>query len=146
MCLLNSFLQHLEDTLADLQPTYHFGPLLIHTELFHCSLLVEIKQWKLAYGRSLNERCAREMDEMFRFFETMEKRLNRPVKDLDDVRSQMAALTEIRNSEIRIDAMITPIEEAYTILARYNLHFNDGNAERVDQLAYSWKLLKQKVK
>ncbi len=69
----------------------------------------------------------------------------RPVKDLDDVRSHMAALAEIRENETRIDMTITPIEEAYGMLNRYNLFFNDGNAERVDSLPYGWKLLKSQV-
>ena len=67
------------------------------------------------------------------------------MKDLDDVRAHMAGLMEIRESEIRIDMMITPVEESYVMLNKYNLFFNDGNAERVDQLSYSWKLLKQRV-
>ena len=40
---------------------------------------------------------------------------------------------------------ITPIEEAYTMLNKYNLIFNDGNAEKVDTLSYQWNLLKQQV-
>ena len=67
------------------------------------------------------------------------------MKDLDDVRSHMIALNEIRESEIRIDIMILPIDSAYTTLNKYNLIFNDGNAERVDSLPYGWKLLKQQV-
>ena len=58
----------------------------------------------------------------------------------------MAALAEIRESEIKIDMTITPIDIAYVMLNKYNLTFNDGNAERVDSLPYGWKLLKQKVR
>ena len=36
---------------------------------------------------------------------------------------------------------IGPIEEAYALLNRYNIFFNDGNAERVDTLSYGWKKL-----
>ena len=55
------------------------------------------------------------------------------------------ALTDIREAEIRIDLMILPVEEAYIMLNKYQLTFNDGNAERVDTISYSWKLLKQQV-
>jgi len=41
--------------------------------------------------------------------------------------------------------MILPVEEAYVMLNKYQLTFNDGNAERVDTISYSWKLLKQQV-
>ena len=57
----------------------------------------------------------------------------------------MAALAEIRENEIRIDMTIMPIEEAYLMMNKYNIQFNDGNAERVDSLPYGWKLLKQEV-
>ena len=55
------------------------------------------------------------------------------------------ALTDIREAEIRIDLMILPVEEAYVMLNKYQMTFNDGNAERVDTISYSWKLLKQQV-
>ena len=41
------------------------------------------------------------MEEIFQFIENLNKRLARGIKDLDDVRSSMAALSEIRESEIR---------------------------------------------
>lgn len=85
------------------------------------------------------------MDEMLEFMENQMKKLSRPVKDLDDVRSHMASLAEIRETSIRIDMTIQPIEEAYAMLNRYNIFFNDGNAERVDSLSYSWKKLTTQV-
>ena len=42
-----------------------------------------------------------DMEEIFQFIENLNKRLARGIKDLDDVRSSMAALSEIRESEIR---------------------------------------------
>jgi dynein heavy chain, axonemal len=55
------------------------------------------------------------------------------------------AMAEIRDAEIRIDMMIMPVEEAYIMLNKYQMNFNDGNAERVDTISYGWKLLKQQV-
>ena len=85
------------------------------------------------------------MDTLLEFFDNLDKRLSRPVKDLDDVRAHMGGLMEIREAEIRTDMTITPIEEAYTMLNKYNLIFNDGNAEKVDTLSYQWNLLKQQA-
>ena len=42
------------------------------------------------------------MEEIFQFIENLNKRLARGIKDLDDVRGSMAALSEIRESEIRL--------------------------------------------
>ena len=50
------------------------------------------------------------MEAIFDFIDDLTKRLNRPIKDLDDIRYVMAALKEIRESEIRIDMVISPIE------------------------------------
>ena len=41
------------------------------------------------------------MEEIFAFIDSLNKRLSRPIKDLDDVRGSMAALAEIREAEIR---------------------------------------------
>ena len=111
------------------------------TDPLKLALTTESRNWKNAYAKALNEQCGSEMDEMLDFIDILTKRLSRPVKDLDDVRGHMAALAEIREAEIRIDMTITPIEEAYAMLNRYNIFFNDGNAERVDSLSYGWKKL-----
>ena len=136
----------LETEVEEMAPSHRVGPLMFMTEQLKLSLLAEIKTWKRCYAKNLNEKCAREMDDMLEFFDNMMKRLSRPTKDLDDVRSQMAGLGEIREAEIQTDMTITPIEEAYAMLNKYNLIFNDGNAERVDSLSYQWKLLKGQVR
>jgi len=50
------------------------------------------------------------MNEIFDFIDDITKRLNRPIRDLDDIRFAMAALKEVRDNEIRIDMTIGPIE------------------------------------
>ena len=131
--------------MAEIGAEFTVGPLLLVTERLKLALATEAKAWKLVYGQQLNEKCAREMDEILAFFDSMQKRLSRPIKDLDDVRGAMAALGEVRDNELRIDMTITPIEEAYATLNKYSLHFNDDNAVRVDTLAYGWQLLRAKV-
>ena len=46
------------------------------------------------------------------------KRLSRPLDDLDNVRTSMGALEELRQNEIRIDETIGPLEETYALLNR----------------------------
>lgn len=134
-------LQKLETEKEEMQPSYRVGATLLSTEPLKLALITEAKNWKMAYAKALNEKCAHEMDEILDFIENLTKRLSRPVKDLDDVRAHMAALAEIREAEIRIDMTITPMEESYAMLNKYNIFFNDGNAERVDTLSYGWKKL-----
>ena len=138
---LNVLFQRLEQDVEEIVLTFRVGSVLFSTEPLILALITETRTWKLAYAKALNDKCAREMDEILEFMDSLMKRLQRPIKDLDDVRAAMAALNEIRNNEVRIDMTITPIEETYILLNRYNIFFNDGNAERVDTLAYGWKKL-----
>jgi dynein heavy chain len=144
-CWCFGFVQTLEERIAEMTAGYRLGPFYFRTERLKTALTTETRAWKQAYGSSLNQSCGREMDSILSFFQEMEKPLSRPVKDLDDIRAHMAALNEIRESETRIDLTIAPIEEAYAMLGRYGLTFNDGNAERVDSLGYGWRLLRQQV-
>ena len=58
------------------------------------------------------------MEAIFDFIDDLTKRLNRPIKDLDDIRYVMAALKEIRESEIRIDMVISPIEVRFYLMRK----------------------------
>ena len=72
----------------------------------------------MAFGRAMNERYCTMMDQILEQIDDINKRLCRPVKDLDDVRVAMAALKEIREHEIQMDMSIGPIEVNYHI----NIH------------------------
>ncbi|XP_041462810.1 dynein heavy chain 5, axonemal-like [Lytechinus variegatus] len=135
------YYQGFEIKIEEIPASYRVGSVICLTERLKTALVAETKAWKVAFGRALNSKASADMEEIFDFIEDLQKRLSRPIKDLDDVRAAMAALTEIRESEIRIDMTISPIEESYALLNKYELIFSDGNAEKVDSLSYNWKNL-----
>ncbi|XP_046353935.2 dynein axonemal heavy chain 5-like isoform X1 [Haliotis rufescens] len=139
------YYQRLELEIEEMQTSFRVGSVLFLTDILKLALVTETRNWKHAYAKALNEKCGREMDETLDFIDSLMKRLSRPIKDLDDVRGAMAALTEIRENEIRVDMTLGPIEETYALLNRVNIFFNDGNAERVDSMAYIWKKLNTQV-
>lgn len=51
-----------------------------------------------------------EMEQIFTFIDEASKKLNRQIKDLDDIRIAMATLKEIREHQISIDFQVGPIE------------------------------------
>ena len=51
------------------------------------------------------------------FVNEYQKKLNRPVNDLEDVRMMMIALEEIREKEIDIDMELSPIEVCMCVCA-----------------------------
>nr|KAG5688729.1 hypothetical protein BaRGS_032064 [Batillaria attramentaria] len=75
------------------------------------------------------------------YTEDLQKRLMRPIKDLDDIRYAMAAMKEIREHEIRIDHSIKPIEECFHMLTKYELPARVENTEMCDTFRYVWEKL-----
>ncbi|KAL3320549.1 Dynein heavy chain 8, axonemal [Cichlidogyrus casuarinus] len=142
---LRSFVD-LEASISGIPNTHRVGALIFMADKLKAGLVEECHTWRQAFGKALNQRCASQMDEILEFFDSLMKRLLRPVKDLDDVRMHMAGLSELRDNEIRLDMTIGPIEESYALLNRYELYFNDGNAERVDSLTYGYSKLRQQSK
>lgn len=74
------------------------------------ALTSENKAWMTGFGLHCNKKYCTEMENIFTFIEEVSKRLNRPIKDLDDIRIAMAALKEIREQQIPIDFQVGPIE------------------------------------
>ncbi|XP_078698147.1 dynein axonemal heavy chain 5-like [Branchiostoma floridae x Branchiostoma belcheri] len=135
--------QELQTMIESMPPDYRIGAIICLTDNIQMALKTETRNWKLAFGKALNNKAGIDMQDIFDFIENLNKRLQRPINDLDDVRGAMAALGEIRENEIKIDMTIGPIEESYALLNRFELFFNDGNAERVDTIGYQWKQLQQ---
>ncbi|KAJ8385596.1 hypothetical protein AAFF_G00184580 [Aldrovandia affinis] len=135
----------LEAQIEDLPAWCTVGSVRFDTELLKLSLTQECRAWKRAFGAALNHQASADMAEIYTFVDGLSKRLQRPVGDLEDVRGAMAALREVREAEIRIDRIIGPVEESFALLNRHELFFSDGNAEKVDGLAYAWKNLNTQV-
>ncbi|CAF4327193.1 unnamed protein product, partial [Rotaria magnacalcarata] len=100
----------------------------------------------MSYAKALNDKASQDMQMVFDKVDDIQKRLTRPCKDLDDVRTHMGALGEIRQNEILIDQTITPVEETYAMMNKYEIAFNDGKPELVDTLQYAWKKCLQQGK
>jgi dynein heavy chain len=131
---------------------------LLVAETLKLGLTTETKAWRLHYGKVANNKYKSDMENIFTFIEDLNKRLTRPIKDLDDIRFAMAALKEIRENEIRVDMSIGPIEvgawlsyicldldgilqESYAMLNKHDLPVAKEETERVDTLRYSWQKL-----
>ncbi|KAL7373953.1 hypothetical protein ABVT39_018239 [Epinephelus coioides] len=136
-----SLYSKLEVQISELPVCCMVGSILFDTDQLKLALTQECRLWKRAFGAALNHRASADMDDVFSFVEGLTKRLQRPITDLEDVRGAMAALREVREEEVRIDATIGPVEESFTLLNKHELLFNDGNAERVDGLTYAWRNL-----
>ena len=86
------------------------GAVLLNMDQLKLALNTEARAWVVCYGRAMNHKYQTVMEEVFKSIGDWTKRLNRPLGDLDDIRSIMATLKEIREKEIGIDMSLDPIE------------------------------------
>ncbi|XP_067093621.1 dynein axonemal heavy chain 5 [Osmerus mordax] len=124
------------------EPEYlSVGALALYTADLKLSLTAETKSWMVDYGLHCNRKYRCEMEKIFLFVDEAGKKLNRQIKDLDDIRIAMASLKEIREQQISIDFLVGPIEESYAVLNKYELSVAKEEAEKVDTLRYTWEKL-----
>ncbi|KAF7483297.1 hypothetical protein GHT09_005186 [Marmota monax] len=134
-----------EQEIDELKPIIVVGALELHTEPMKLALSIEAKAWKMLLCRYLNEEYKKKMSDMIAFINEYLKKLSRPIRDLDDVRFAMEALSAIRNNEIQMDMTLGPIEEAYGILNRFEVEVTKEESEAVDTLRYSFNKLQSKA-
>lgn len=71
----------------------------------------------------MRKKYKREMDYVYAVMNEMERKLERPIRDLDDVRMIMETLKKIREQEVDMELKIDPIE--VLILSHYfSIFFN----------------------
>ena len=95
------------------------GAVCLRTEQLKVMLVTEAKQWRVAYGRTMSHYYQNLLEKTFESIEEWGKSLSRPLNDLDDVRSVMATLKEVRENEISIDMSLGPIEVSTNFSRRY---------------------------
>ncbi|XP_076826555.1 dynein axonemal heavy chain 5 isoform X2 [Brachyhypopomus gauderio] len=117
------------------------GALALYTADLKLALTAETKSWMVEFGRHCNKKFRTEMEQIFSFVDETSKKLNRQIKDLDDIRLAMAALKEIREHQISIDFQVGPIEESYAMLHKFELLVAKEEMEKVDTLRYAWEKL-----
>uniref|UniRef100_A0AAR2JKW7 AAA+ ATPase domain-containing protein n=1 Tax=Pygocentrus nattereri TaxID=42514 RepID=A0AAR2JKW7_PYGNA len=117
------------------------GALALYTTDLKLALTAETKGWMVDFGHHCNKKYRTEMEQIFTFVDEAGKKLNRQIKDLDDIRIAMAALKEIREHQITIDFQVGPIEESYAMLNKFELSVAKEETEKVDTLRYTWEKL-----
>lgn len=61
-------------------------------------------------GQAMKKKYRREMDYVYAVINEMERKLERTIRDLDDVRLIMDTLKKIREQEVDMELKIDPIE------------------------------------
>uniref|UniRef100_H0X0M1 Dynein axonemal heavy chain 5 n=1 Tax=Otolemur garnettii TaxID=30611 RepID=H0X0M1_OTOGA len=117
------------------------GSIALYTADLKFALTTETRAWMVVIGRHCNKKYRSEMENIFTLIEEFNKKLNRQIKDLDDIRIAMAALNDIREQQISVDFQVGPIEESYALLNKYGLLIAKEEMDKVDTLHYAWEKL-----
>ncbi|KAJ8316142.1 LOW QUALITY PROTEIN: hypothetical protein KUTeg_006156 [Tegillarca granosa] len=109
----------LEDNIDDIPASETVGPIELFTEPLKLALRVEIKAWKLLFGKELNHKYCEKMEEILNFIDDYSKRLARPIRDLQD--------------------------ESYAMLQDFGVTVAKEENDKVDSLRYSFQKLMTKA-
>ncbi|KAM8815689.1 dynein axonemal heavy chain 5 isoform 1-T1 [Rhynchonycteris naso] len=135
------YFQNLEQKI-NAEPEYIcVGAIALYTADLKFTLTAETKAWMVVIGHHCNKKYRSEMENIFTLVEDFNKKLNHPIKDLDDIRIAMVALKDIREQQISIDFQVGPIEESYALLNKYGLLVAKEEMDKVDSLRYAWEKL-----
>ncbi|XP_055965046.1 dynein axonemal heavy chain 5 [Sorex fumeus] len=135
------YFQNLEQDIQTQPEFICVGAVALFTADLKFTLTAETKAWMTVIGRHCNKKYRSEMENIFTLVEEFNKKLNRQIKDLDDIRIAMATLKEIREQQISIDFQVGPIEESYALLNKYGLLIAKEEMDKVDTLHYAWEKL-----
>ncbi|XP_066590394.1 dynein axonemal heavy chain 5 [Prorops nasuta] len=132
----------LEDRLATEPDMVLFGSsIAVSTEKLKYGLYMEIKGATHKIGQAMKKKYRREMEYVYAVMNEMDRKLDRQIRDLDDVRLIMDTLRKIREQEVDMELKIDPIEEAFNIVTRYEVPVDRECLDLVDNLRYSWQEL-----
>ncbi|XP_055862272.1 dynein axonemal heavy chain 8-like isoform X3 [Biomphalaria glabrata] len=134
-------LQKLSKRVDNIVPEIAIGNICLDTETIKLTLQEEIVEWMYAYGIKFNAIIRQNMEEIAQFISEKHKLLNKPVKDLDDIRLAMSALQAIRENYIHLDEQITPIEECYALMSSFGFVVKQEEIEKAESLRYAYEKL-----
>jgi len=135
----------LDDELAEIPDTQRVGPMDVLSTEMKLGLTVEVKQWKYLLCKFLSEDYKVKSLTIAKFIEECNKDLQTPIRDMNDIRFVMTVLEKIRDKYVDYEALLTPIEEAYTFLSSHDFKVTEDESNRADTLRYNFNKLQTKV-
>ena len=124
---------------------FRFGTILVSTKEFKTTLENEVLQWNNMLTKAVHMKYKREMDFIIAQITDLDRKLDRPINDLDDIRIIMETQKKIREIEIDLDMKIETVEEAFSLIAKYELQLSKEDTEKVENLQFNWLQLQTKA-
>ena len=99
-------------------PVHNIGAISLETQPMKYSLKAEAASWKAQFAKNLHRQGFEDLKAINNYMRETTIKLARQVQDLEDVRAVMGVLKEIRDREAELAAILTRIEEVYSLLMR----------------------------
>ena len=133
----------IEREIATIAPVHNIGCMSLETQPMKYSLKAEAGSWKAQFARNLHLQGFEDLKDIQEYMRQTTLALGHKVEDLEDVRTVMGVLREVREREAEIDSQLSPIEEMYALLVRYEVRVPKDELDSVGDLRYGWRKLRK---
>lgn len=124
---------------------FKYGTILISTKDFKNNLQLEIKAWINILTKVVHQKYKKEMENIIGTIIDFDKKLDREILNLDDVRIIMETQKKIRATEIDLDMQIENVEDAYELIVTFGYHVPKEEIDKVENLNSTWVELQKKA-
>ena len=124
---------------------FRYGTLLLSTVSFKETLQDELKHWVNVLTKAVHQRYKRDMDNIIGILADLDKKLDRQIENLDDIRIIMETQKRIREIEIDLDMRIETVEHAFVLIAKFQFQLSKDEVDKVENLEGTWLDLQQKA-
>ena len=87
----------------------------------------------------------RELDGLYATISDLDKKLDRSINDLDDIRIIMETQQKMRDIEIDLDMKIDLVQNAFAMMVKYDLQLTKDDVEKVEGIMQVWLLCQHKA-
>ncbi|GBG77441.1 hypothetical protein CBR_g23890 [Chara braunii] len=133
----------IETEIANIPAVHHIGALSLETQPMKYSLKAEAASWKAQFAKNLHHQAYEDLKVFHVYIKETTSKLNVQIKDLEDVRIAMAVLKEVREKEAEIESIMTPIEDMYSLLHKYEVRIPKEENEQLGDLRVNWKKMRK---
>ena len=109
------------------------------------TLKMELKYWVDLITKAVHQKYKKDMDSIIGTLLDFDKKLDRTIEDLEDIRIIMQTQKRIREIEIDLDMRIETVENAYVLITKFEFPVPKEEIEKVENLEGTWLELQKKA-
>ena len=137
--------QKIQEEVALENNEFRYGNILISTVAFKATLQDEIKHWINVLTKAVHLKYKKDMDNILSILADFDKKLDRQIEDLDDIRIIMETMKKMRDIEIDTDIKIEDVQLAFVLITKFQYQLTKEDLERVENLESAWIALQNKA-